>query len=330
MPDPALIVRFLDALGAHDPVVGAKWVTCQCPLAPFQHKKGTDTKPSFGVNIESGLFNCFTCQSGSLEKLLQALELYTSKSGFEGWQAKYHFDIARDVLNGIENSTIPLPDYEAAGAKAAEFIEWPEYWVSLHVPWRESARAAWYLLTGRAQAKSGEEPNQPVDPAIADAMGLLYDSGHDKIIAPYRNVFGKLAGARGRAIDPASGFQHYDYTWNKVNNAALVWYNEPCLDKAIEAHRPVVVVEGQFDCMNVQRVYPYVVANLTAKPSEEKIRKLNYADAVILMLDNDDTGRTAAKKYLESLKVPVGQIEYPGKDPAKLTLEQMNGLFEGL
>jgi hypothetical protein len=67
-----------------------------------------------------------------------------------------------------------------------------------------------------------------------------------------------------------------------MNNAHCVWYNEPdpgggcALPKA-----PVVVCEGQFDVMSVLRVYPYVVGNLTAKATIEKMVKLQNTYGVV-------------------------------------------------
>ncbi|MGZ7196435.1 hypothetical protein ACXWOC_09640, partial [Streptococcus pyogenes] len=89
--------------------------------------------------------------------------------------------------------------------------------------------------------------------------------------------------------------RHHDYNWGegeaKANNAALVWYNEGVLDTA--GPNPIVVVEGQVDAIVTRRVYPHVMANLTAKPVPEKMDKLVHASGVILMNDGDQPGYAA-------------------------------------
>jgi hypothetical protein len=124
---------------------------------------------------------------------------------------------------------------------------WTKFPVVQDVP-----RALWYL-DGGSEAQQG---SQPVNLVIAAAMNLRYDLTYDRIVCPYRHFNGKLAGARGRAVDQDAKLKHWDYTWGDVNNAHCVWYNEPALDAAAMAKAPVIVCEGQFDVMNVLRVYP--------------------------------------------------------------------------
>lgn len=50
--------------------LGTGWYQCQCPMPNHQ-----DTNPSFGVNPESGKFNCFACgANGDIIELLCKLE----------------------------------------------------------------------------------------------------------------------------------------------------------------------------------------------------------------------------------------------------------------
>ena len=125
---------------------------------------------------------------------------------------------------------------------------------------------------------------------------LRYDPKRSMVVAPYRDVFNRLAGARGRSI--LDGPQkHYDYTYQSVNNAQLCWYNEPVLN----LHGPVVVVEGQFDCWKTVQAFPKTVANLTAKPTMEKMKKLGDCGVVIQIPDRDEAGQGKRHSVCQAL-----------------------------
>lgn len=47
----------------------AGWITCFCPF----HAGGSERKPSFGININSGVWNCFVCGSGTFASLRNTL-----------------------------------------------------------------------------------------------------------------------------------------------------------------------------------------------------------------------------------------------------------------
>ena len=72
------IIRFLKLLGVGEIKISEEeeWVRCSCPLAPWNHAKGADENPSFGIKVndkgESG-FHCFTCKSGRLLDLLHQM-----------------------------------------------------------------------------------------------------------------------------------------------------------------------------------------------------------------------------------------------------------------
>jgi 5S rRNA maturation endonuclease (ribonuclease M5) len=148
------------------------------------------------------------------------------------------------------------------------------------------------------------------------------------VVAPYYDVFGRLAGARGRSILPDPTKKHHDYSFNGHNNCRMVWYNEQVLNLP----GPVVVVEGQFDCWRVSTVYPKVVANLTAKPSDEKFKKLCDSQEVIQIPDNDDAGDGSiatysklAKKY--GIKHRVVTLDHSVKDPAECHPSYLKGIL---
>lgn len=292
----------LKALGSTPKGRGDQWVRGPCPLAPWKHKNGKDTHPSFGLFVspgEPGRFNCFACEGGSLATLLQTLEFLNHKypGQFQGDLVKAHQIVEQEELE------FPiLPEFSEFGAAPTKKFEpLPEWFLETFMPANNSARAMAYLK---------ERGFGPMEEAAFD---LHYDPVQDRIVFPYRDVFGRLAGLRGRGVE-LDGHHHYskhhDYVWNGINNSSLVWLNEEVLDD----EGPVVVVEGQFDLMRVARVFPRVLANLTAKPIRDKVLKLVQCEGVVLMMDGDYPGRLATQKFVEvfdHLKIKCAVVLLP-------------------
>lgn len=306
---------FLQAVNAKQIEVKGKWLVATCPLAPFLHSGGTDNSPSFGIRLgNENPFNCFVCERGSLHKLVSTLDFHLSKA--PAMQVFYNLKAARDILDGAELDFVPLPDFEDTSLDQ-KFVPWPESVLNLFGKIEDAPQAIEYL----AKRDGALNVLQSI------AAELRYDHHKKMIVAPYRNAYGTLSGLRGRSIDPEcpKAYRHYDYLYEGVSNAPLVWYNEP----ALMLDGPVVVVEGQFDCQHVRKVWPKVIANLTAKPSQAKLKKLSGCDQVIILGDNDDAGRHGTKIYQEYLLaqgVQVGVLEMPKEfhDPAQLPLDWLH------
>lgn len=309
---------FLKALGVkHVQYNKPGWVTAACPFAPWLHKGGKDSNPSFGLKYEVGArsyFNCFACGSGPAEELLQALEMYIISR--PDLRQHYDFKHARAILTAEDDEIPVLPEYKEFGQEIIkEFEEWPWHFINGFQALSSDAQA---YLAGR-----GVFENQ------WKHFNLRWDPKKRMVVMPYLNAYGKLAGARGRSIDSdVQGWKrHWDYTWNGVNNSALCWYNE----QSLQLDGPAVVVEGQFDVLRVAQVYSKVVGNMTAHPTRVKLLKLLYSPLVVLIPDNDGPGGAGEKsikhylefmiaqgygqrfKYLE-LPLPKGQSKI---DPAK-------------
>ncbi len=309
---------FLKALGCKPEYNGGPWVRCSCPLAPWLHDSGKDSNPSFGLSIsddKASHYNCFSCQSGSAEELLQTLEMYASGSLLS--HAKYNFPAARAYLEQEAQDVFPLGEFtEFDHDETKEFYEWPAYFIDSFHPAAYSKKAYDYLM-GR-----GVTPQQVID------RNIRYDPKRNMVVFPFHSVYGKLAGARGRNIGQ-DGPPHHDYSWNKTNNTGLVWYNE----EALNLEQPVIIVEGQFDYLTVARAYPPTMANLTAKPTPPKMKKLQQCPGVILLLDNDKTGVKAAEKYVtfcdqNNINVAVLTLPEGIKDPDQMGTEGISQLLK--
>lgn len=312
----------LQALGSKATSHGDNWVRGPCPLAPWLHKSGKDSKPSFGIYVAQGersRFHCFSCESGDFPRLFQLITFHCQQEGAAG----FHGDLtkAREIVANEEIDLPVLPGYKEFSSEAKKvFQPLPELWLRGFLPASKMPRAVEYLKF------RGFDPDY-----VIKKWDLRYDFHRDMLMCPYRDVFGRFAGIRGRGIqfpgEPAHNTPHHDYVYNGINNAGLTWYNE----EALNLEGPAVVVEGQFDTMLTAQIWPKTLGNLTAKPSNEKMFKLCQSDGVVLMLDGDKPGREATGKFLQFLsymgqtKVAVVLLPFQGDektDPCQLGFDR--------
>lgn len=256
------------------------WIEGRCPLAPWLHKHRKDSTPSFGLSIAPGersYYLCFACRQGSVEELVQSVQFYAAESAAP---LDYDFATCHQLLHD-ELFVVPLPGYREFGPPEQSFQEWPQYWLESFQP------VAW------VQAATAYLTHRGVPLALWQTYDLRYDATRSMVVAPYRDVFGRLAGARGRSVVDGVSHPHHDYTFQGVNNARFCWYGEGVLNLA----GPVVVVEGQFDLFRTVQAFPKTVANLTAKPTLEKMKKLGDCGVVIQIPDRDTAGQESAPRY---------------------------------
>lgn len=299
-------ITLLKSLAVHNGTLkNGEWVVSSCPLARWEHTSGKDTNPSFGLLVSQGtraVYNCFACGKGSAHTLVHKVSYRAQQDNVLN---QYQIKLALSILENEEIEVDTLPEYsEFGGRDKKQFQELPQYFIDSFTKASDSARAKSYL-----ESRGVKEVEQ---------WDIRYDSFKDMVVFPYRNMYGKLAGARGRAIESGK-LNHYDYKWNQVNNSEIVWYNE----QALCNEEVVVVVEGQLDAIHVSRAYRSVIANLTAMPVLRKMKKLQGYPGLVLIPDNDSTGEKsveAYKKVCDELSIPL----------ALLTLEDAHSRKEKL
>jgi DNA primase len=309
---------FLRALGAKGIVQTGKWLMCSCPLAPVYHQHHKDSSPSFGLTCEPdrpSRYNCFACGHGSALELIHELE-HNDLPADTG--------LARKILEAEQLEVVPLPEYGEFSVPEDQWLfrPWPELWLTQFQPVMGVPMARDYLF-GR-----GVVLEQMI------AQDLRWDVSRMMVVFPIREAHGLLAGARGRSVlkDVAGKDKHYDYSHDGIpKNIRGVWYNE----QALLLDGPVVVVEGQFDCLRVLQVWPKTVANLTALPTAEKLAKLSYSSRVLHIPDTDATGTQSVAKFQQGLlkhNVPYTPLALPDsvKDPGDCHPEYLNNLIRSV
>jgi DNA primase len=159
----------------------------------------------------------------------------------------------------------------------------------------------------------------------------------DRIAIPIHNVKGEVVAYAGRFIGaPPEGAPKYKLPPGFRKSQEV--FN---LDRAVKepAEKPLLIVEGFFDCMKIHdHGYRKVVALMGSTMSaaqEELIRQhTNCQGHVIVMLDENEAGQAGREDIACRLSkfcfVRVHQFSRPDMEPEHLTAEEVQQLTEGI
>lgn len=144
-----------------------------------------------------------------------------------------------------------------------------------------------------------------------------------RIVIPIHDESGLLIAYAGRSVDRTEPKYRFPARFRK----SLVLFN---LHRAAAAGKSVVVVEGFFDCFNVHQAgLPCVVSLMgcSLSPWQEELLQERFQE-VVLFLDGDKAGRTAAIKIASRLvsKVSTRIVEIPTGQPDQLGADQIRCL----
>lgn len=74
----------IKGLGLERAKVRGNEIQCSCPFASLTHTSGLDRTPSFSLNVEKGVYNCFTCgKHGVIEELVEEVLNISKMSAIE-------------------------------------------------------------------------------------------------------------------------------------------------------------------------------------------------------------------------------------------------------
>ena len=266
------VLSMIGSAGSRAP--GSDWVNTPCPLAPWRHKHGSDSRPSFGIKIVengSSFCSCFSCHfSGSLGKLVSILD------GYRGTRSP----MALYALVDQEQFSFVPPKFGELAAQEAQ----PEYYPD------SLFEGAWDAAWDVPQAKAYLQSRKcPISESTAAKLELLWDDEDDRVMFPVRGLGGELYGFTGRAINPLRNPKIKDYAGLPKKHLILgchLW----------EPLRPVIIVEGLFAYASlIERGVDgrYNVGALLGSVMTEQKAELikNFFAPVYLMLDPDDAGR---------------------------------------
>lgn len=305
-------------------------------LCPFH----TETKPSFTVAPDKGIFHCFGCGAGgNVFSFLMQYHRLSFPEAVQELARRYGIPLtfkdlgpegdqrARKRTLAYEINKLAAAFYQATlkgqdGKEAQEYLAQrgltPEVIQAFHLGY---APDEWDGLRGHLQNRGiSLDAAQEVGLLLARPQGGFYDRFRHRIIFPIQDRQGRVIAFGGRII--GQGEPKY------LNSPESVLYfkgrNLYGLPQAAEALRQTglaLVVEGYLDLLALQvRGIANVLATLGTALTREQVRLLKgLASRVVLVFDGDAAGARAMQRALplfaqEGLAVRVLPLP-AGMDP---------------
>lgn len=283
---------------------GDQNVSLRCPF----HKGGEETRPSFSVNVTTGVWQCFTCHvAGPLPLLLKMLGLAPQVIDSELKDVREDLEAARAALAWKRRERWTAKDPFLAPTLLPE---------SLLKPYE-------FMPTRLVEAG--------FDPRWLQWMDIGFDRTNNRITYPIRDIYGNLAGISGGAAfawqqpkydvyqgkhtDPVSGVQiwsHYgpwfdeqfpDY---KFNNKNYLWNFDKVYPRLFFSSKEetLIIVEGYKACLwLLQHGWTNTVALMGSTLSEFQRNLIHRVRAqVVLFLDYNEAGRDGSFKIARTLQ----------------------------
>ena len=279
-----------------------------------------DKKPSFSVNLESGLWTCFACDAhgDTIEMIKLSYHL--------NFQEAKNFLLARSGLDenvNIEDITFKRDIFNnTVEYLEEEPVKWPIISKEM-VKRMYSGPDPYNYLLGRGFSQSTIEYFECG--YAKDYLGRGY-ANQQRVTIPGHNEYGQLCGFIGRT--PIDVTPKYLYTSGYPKSHTL--FN---LHRAKKySDKGLILVEGPGDVMKVHNLeYFNVIAILGSSLSEAQQKLLmKYTDKVYFMFDNDSAGIKANFKAIETMQnkldtyfIKLDFYKDPGEIPNKAILDKL-------
>lgn len=317
-------------------------------LCPFH----ADTKPSFTVSPDKGIFYCFGCGAGgsvfnflmqyhrlsfpeAVEELARryGIPLTRRDLGPEGAKAGRRRQLAHDLMAqaaAFYRQVLESP----AGTKAREYLArrglTPEVIRDYQLGY---APDGWDALRNHLQHKGlSLELAQEIGLLLARPSGGWYDRFRDRVMFPIADRTGRIVAFGGRLLGDGEP-KYLNSPESLLYTKGRLLYGLPQAASALRRENLALVVEGYLDllALRVHGVEP-VLATLGTALTREQVRLLkSLVSRVVLVFDGDAAGAAAMRRAFplfaeEGLAVRVLALP-EGKDPDSYVQEYGPGLF---
>ncbi len=299
---------------------GPRW-TAPCPF----HQ---ETKPSFSVNEEEGMFYCFGCQaSGDIFDFYaringldfkEALEQLAVEAGvtLDSWQGDKR--AAQQVRQERSARQQMLRMYELAashfagnlsteaGEECRAYIEKrglsPEIVERFGLGW---ARREWNAL-GNALQRAGFDARMAVEVGLlgrSDKGSRAYDRFRGRMIFPIKNLSNQIIAFGGRIIADEDEAKYINSADSPIYKKGDHLYGLAQARRGISAKGKALLTEGYMDVLTLHQYgYDNAVGVLGTALTPEQIKRLSgFTSTLVLLFDGDRAGRKAALRSSEML-----------------------------
>lgn len=287
------VTKFLIALGIREQDIldtGRGWINCKCPMSPYSHRRGADTRPSFGVSVsdtDSSVYYCFGCsdEAKPLGRLLHAMWVLGAPYPYEA--AKI---FAAEEVHDSDSDGLVLRDEWEIGENAAKEPLPP--FVYEQYPLLADTKG----IEGRKLRKYLQGRNIPAH--VWKRCKLRCNPENNSFVFPMTDIYGRIFLLRERSrlkksiwtISPKlAGFPDMEFPKLKNNG---IWFGLHLIDW----DRPVMTVEGEFDAMSAMGFgFTNVIASCTSSVTYAQLDAVN-ADIIFSGYDADKAGDKAYER----------------------------------
>lgn len=305
---------------------GQEEIYFKCPF----HKGGNESKPSFYINVVTGVYFCHTCNiGGPILRLLVDIGIPRHIADAETANLKESIQHSKKIL---------------VGKKAAQWVE--------QDPYKATSVLSETVLNNYMYC-----PTKLVDKGFSinwlQHMEIGYDFQKNRIIYPIRDIHGNLAGVSGGSQyewqEPKYKVYrggYVDYTGKRIISDYGAWFDEQYPDYKMDKSRYIwnfdrvyarllfspfkstmIIVEGFKACLwMLQNGYINTVALMGDFMSDIQYNLITRLDAnILLFLDNNKPGRDACIKIKNKLKnlMNVTILNYPSNYTAEKPIEKL-------
>ena len=285
-------------------------IRCSCPLPFGMHPRG-DRNPSFSVNVESRLANCFKCGGGNMMWFIKVMEPrtpsgdYISNAEIASIAREYaeELDIDRILERSKESGRNAASGWKVPTASSTAFSEHVEAW--------SKNKTDYWASRGLTQE-------------TVEMWKLGFDPEERRAIVPHVFEY-EVVGWTGRAVadDVVPKWKH---SYKLPKDTTLFSY-----DNAVR-YPQVVVVEAPISALWLwQMGIQNVVATFGASVTLNQERLLRRFDEVVLWMDGDVAGWKATLDLVERLRghTTVQVVDSWSGDPAEKSADECwNLVFE--
>jgi hypothetical protein len=261
------LVEVLSSLGVDVRSSHGDEINARCPVHPWM-KGRESTRYTFYLNVDSGLWHCFTCGArGNLSMLISEL----SPDPAALWKVQSHI-----IASGLRRLEPDEAVYDPGPS-----VDWVTYGQFLSLP-RSIVELRMF------------------DPEVAERYGIRWDNERKATVAPIVSPLGEL---RGWQSKKTGWVRNYPEGVNK--STTLFGIERAFAPTAVLVESPLDV--PRFHSAYKGLEYS-CVASFGANLSIEQCRLLSKFDTVIMALDNDGAGYTesARLRRLEAIQPRKG------------------------
>lgn len=298
---------------------GPRWVA-PCPF----HQ---ETKPSFSVSEEQGMFYCFGCHASgdifdfhsringlefkeSLEQLAAeagvAIDRGRGKAGNQGAERERRSSRQQmlrmyELASGHFSAALQSPE----AAQCREYIE--RRGLSEDIVQRFGlgwARREWQSLAD-ALRRAGFDARLAVEAGLLgqSGNGRAYDRFRGRLIFPIKNLSNQIIAFGGRIIAEEDEAKYINSSDTPLYKKGEHLYGLAQARRGITTKGRALLTEGYMDVLTLHQFgYDNAVGVLGTALTPEQIKRLSgFASQMVLLFDGDRAGRKAALRSCEML-----------------------------